>query len=1031
MAMKRPTYFLIAAAAVGATAAVVVGVRRGVFSSEQAVQAVPPPPSSARGLPAADGLVPPPYPVFPRGNDLTRSLPDDSPQVQQFLSFYTGVGKVTFPPIARTQLAALPSRYLDIADNGLNLGSGHFNSSLVCQSCHDSDWTVTGTDLPNMTFWGQPSVSTTGKTPSSLAANWSIFGDWSASIKALAGRDPVFLAQVEATRGLSPNQPAAIDNLCLRCHSPLGQRQAEQVHLPFNHYMLYSTPAGSGYTSPFPGEPLTGPRYAVYGALARDGVSCSACHGVSPSGGQPWNGTDYTVFYGSNDSTNVYGGSVTDRLKGRGEDVLPPPYPFTTSMNTVPGAVVGPDTGLNAHPMAAAGLSLQTALNAAGDHSYLRDSTVCGSCHIVILPKVPDKYSNTLKVKDAVARGGYEPPASCPPGQTTFTGDFLKDPCVGLAYEQTTYFEWMNSGYPPTSTCLTCHMQVTTPPLPYDGSTPIAQRNTDLALYYGDGPSPAPRQFNRHTLLGINLFVHEMFQQFTDVLGLEYYKPSDSLVPPYLQSPEVLQATPILVPNPGAEDGDANGWVASSNSTIQAVQQAQGAQGRVQPSHGKYFFQVSGSGTGAALTIDISKYATRIDSQDGAVSVLWGATAYCDRASCGALTLTPLAQGSTASGPVSTLTATPGETRWLPQQGTLALHTGTRSLSLQLGAVMVDDVFLSLRFPDGSVAPLKDGAKNYTLARNLLNAEQSILNLATNTAEGTFNASRPSALVSAGTPTVAGGNLNVDVTVTSSVGHKFPSGAGFRRAFLQLEVLDAAGKVLWASGQPNPQGAICNGACKPDNSNILPSEFTADITKLQPHYQVINNESQAQIYELRVVDDYNKVTSLELQQFREVKDNRILPRGWVAPAQRGSSEMLFGLSLKQLALLTQPSSMVPPSTSISSDPDYTTSPTTGKDHITYSIPVANISNWKSVRVRMNYQTIPPFYLNARFKEALIGSDNRPIAPGPARQRLIYMSSHLNTQTGLSFPPNPSAPSAQIDFVSNWTMVLSEATVTGS
>ena len=53
-----------------------------------------------------------------------------------------------------------------------------------------------------------------------------------------------------------------------------------------------------------------------------------------------------------------------------------------------------------------------------------------------------------------------------------------------------------------------------------------------------------------------------------------------------------------------------------------------------------------------------------------------------------------------------------------------------------------------------------------------------------------------------------GGVLNARVTVVSRVGHKFPSGVGFRRAFLQFSVLDVNNNVLWSSGRTNGAGVI-------------------------------------------------------------------------------------------------------------------------------------------------------------------------------------------------------------------------------
>ncbi len=1055
MMTRRQRYLLLTLGGVSALSVVVALVGR----AQSGADSVQPPPlggavsaAQVTSVPTP-GTVPTPYPVFPHGDKLTQPLEENDIQAQQFLAFYARQGDVTFPSLTKGSLQALPARTLDIAHNGLDLGSQRFNSSLVCQSCHDADWLAnsdltlpadapsTYKALPSMAFWQMPSVDTLWNAdaqpsyldpgaPLPLAANWSPFGDWSASVKALAGRDPIFLAQVETTRGLSPHRPPDVDNLCLRCHSPLGQRQAQSQHRPFTHDLLYATPDNSK------GDP----EKAVLGALGRDGVSCSACHSVAPDSGLPWSGTDYTAFYGPQQGT-LFGDNVSARLKNFDDEVQPPPFPFTASMNLRPGAIVGPDTRLNTQPMAAAGLSLETAATVGG-HSYLRDSMVCGSCHVVVLPKVPTDYRPSMPIAEVEAKGVYKRPASCPQNQTTFssTGEFLTDPCVELAYEQTTYFEWLNSGYAQsTSTCMTCHMQLTAPADPFDGAVKVAQQNGDLAAFYRDNATLPPRQYNRHTLLGINLFVHEMFQQFPDVLGLDFYAQPDSRVPPYLQSPELLARTPNLVTNPGAEVGatadlTADGWAPDSGATVTAVTEQQGlARQTIRPSHGARFFQLSG---GASLTVDVSAYQDLIDRAAGAATVQWGATVYCDGVEpCGTLSLQQQSGAGTWTNTAGSAPVAATKQRWLsvPASTPTPIPGGTRALRLvfQPGrALSVDDVFLALKFPDGSVKPLADGKRDYTFAKNLLNAEQSILDLAVNTAQGVFDPTQPAVLVSVGSYQEAGGTLNVPVTVTSNVGHKFPSGAGFRRAFLQFEVLDAADKVLWASGQPNALGVICDGVCKQGDSALLASEFTTDPSQLQPHHQVITRQDQAQIYELRAVDDTNHLTSLELQQFKEVKDNRLLPEGWVAPAQRKPDEVLLGLNLQQLARLTEPFSYVlgPQDTSVTSDPDFSTSPAKGVDQLVYQVPLSAVSGWKSIRVRMNYQTIPPFYLNARFRDSLRDANGQPRPPGPAVQRLIYMSSHLNTKASLKYPAQGQG-GQQVDLMDNWSMVLSEARVT--
>ena len=71
------------------------------------------------------------------------------------------------------------------------------------------------------------------------------------------------------------------------------------------------------------------------------------------------------------------------------------------------------------------------------------------------------------------------------------------------------------------------------------------------------------------------------------------------------------------------------------------------------------------------------------------------------------------------------------------------------------------------------------------------------------------------ALVTVGDVRTDNATLSARVTVISRVGHKFPSGVGFRRAFLQFSVLDVNNKVLWSSGRTNESGVIIDEKEKP------------------------------------------------------------------------------------------------------------------------------------------------------------------------------------------------------------------------
>src|SRR6185503_7569875 len=83
-------------------------------------------------------------------------------------------------------------------------------------------------------------------------------------------------------------------------------------------------------------------------------------------------------------------------------------------------------------------------------------------------------------------------------------------------------------------------------------------------------------------------------------------------------------------------------------------------------------------------------------------------------------------------------------------------------------------------------------------------------------------AQNSTAEVSVSEPTVSNQKLIADVKVTNKTGHRFPSGVGFRRAFLEFRVIDNdTGKTVWCSGCTNELGVITKGAA----GERLPSEL--------------------------------------------------------------------------------------------------------------------------------------------------------------------------------------------------------------
>lgn len=113
-----------------------------------------------------------------------------------------------------------------------------------------------------------------------------------------------------------------------------------------------------------------------------------------------------------------------------------------------------------------------------------------------------------------------------------------------------------------------------------------------------------------------------------------------------------------------------------------------------------------------------------------------------------------------------------------------------------------------------------------------------------------------------------GQTLNIDVSVEVLTGHKFPTSFPSRRAWLHVSVHDAADALVFESGGWQPDGSIIGNANDEDES------------RYEPHYTLINDPLQVQIYEPIIADPDGKVTTTLLRAQSYLKDNRLLPYGF-------------------------------------------------------------------------------------------------------------------------------------------------------
>jgi hypothetical protein len=146
------------------------------------------------------------------------------------------------------------------------------------------------------------------------------------------------------------------------------------------------------------------------------------------------------------------------------------------------------------------------------------------------------------------------------------------------------------------------------------------------------------------------------------------------------------------------------------------------------------------------------------------------------------------------------------------------------------------------------------------------------------------------ARVSIAPPEVRQGRLVANIAVENLTGHKLPTGYPSRRAWLHVTVRDRAGRIIFESGAIDPRGAITgnDNDARPDT--------------VEPHYDVIREPGEVQIYESVMHDQNRQPTTGLLRAVGYLKDNRLLPRGfdkstadaWIGVIGRAATDDDFG-----------------------------------------------------------------------------------------------------------------------------------------
>ena len=235
-------------------------------------------------------------------------------------------------------------------------GAEEFVTSDQCMTCHSG----------NAWFGEKFIMILEGK--SSNPVNVSPYGEWRWSPMGLAGRDPIFYAQLDSElaylKDRKDDQQKVI-NTCFRCHGVMGKRQLDRDH--------GYDPASTNPKNPEPNFKLDfvyntnlTDKDFKYGALARDGVSCGACHHIVQDKTPPnQNALQYFLAH-----------SITGQFK-----------------TGKPTELFGPfeDNTISPHPMKES-LGIEPKYDA-----YIKDSRMCGSCHTINLPVMDQTFGHSLE----------------------------------------------------------------------------------------------------------------------------------------------------------------------------------------------------------------------------------------------------------------------------------------------------------------------------------------------------------------------------------------------------------------------------------------------------------------------------------------------------------------------------------------------------------------------------------------------------------------------------------------------------------
>ncbi len=170
-----------------------------------------------------------------------------------------------------------------------------------------------------------------------------------------------------------------------------------------------------------------------------------------------------------------------------------------------------------------------------------------------------------------------------------------------------------------------------------------------------------------------------------------------------------------------------------------------------------------------------------------------------------------------------------------------------------------------------------------------------------------------------------------DLRLENLAGHKFPSGYPARRAFVEFLVIQQNGDTLFKSG-------------------VLQSNYEVfgQNATYEPHYDIIKDQQQVQIYEMVMGDVNGNVTTVLERAVFPLKDNRLTPLGFTSSHPTYDTTVVAGTALN--------------------DPNFNFEgfEGSGTDVVHYHVPLNGYTGNLKVTSKVYYQSAPPKWMEEMF-----------------------------------------------------------------